>query len=79
MTGLSGSYLSAGIQQGIPQISWGCTSPTLSNKNEYQLVRGSIESMLECFAYQTKLKSGKIVLCRSFREPLRRRRARDRH
>ena len=30
------SHLSEG--QGIPQISWGCTSPTLSNKNEYQLV-----------------------------------------
>ena len=70
------SFLSAGSS--IPQISWGCTSPTLSNKNEYQLVRGSIESMLECFAFQTKLKSGKFVLCHSFREPLRRRRASNR-
>ena len=35
------SYLSGG--QAIPQISWGCTSPSLSNKEEYQLVRGSIE------------------------------------
>ena len=29
-------YLSGG--QGIPQISYSCTSPTLSNKNEYGLV-----------------------------------------
>ena len=31
------SYLSSG--QSLPQISWGCVSPTLSNKNEYGLVR----------------------------------------
>ena len=31
------SYLAAG--QGIPQISWGCTGPSLSNKAEYGLVR----------------------------------------
>ena len=31
------SYLSAG--RGIPQISWGCTSPTLSEKNEHHMVR----------------------------------------
>ena len=30
------SHLTAA--QNIPQISWGCTSPTLSNKKEYQLV-----------------------------------------
>ena len=30
------SYLSSGYE--LPQISWGCTSPTLSNKNEYGLV-----------------------------------------
>ena len=30
------SFLSSGYE--IPQISWGCTSPTLSNKNEYGLV-----------------------------------------
>ena len=31
------SHLAGG--QGIPQISWGCTSPTLSDKNDYPLVR----------------------------------------
>ena len=31
------SYLSAG--QRIPQISWGCASPELSNKDKYPLVR----------------------------------------
>ena len=31
------SYLSAG--QKIPQISWGCTASSLSNKEKYHLVR----------------------------------------
>jgi hypothetical protein len=31
------SYLSAG--QGIPQISWGCTASSLSNKENHRLVR----------------------------------------
>ena len=31
------SYLSGG--QGIPQISWGCTASSLSNKEKYRLVR----------------------------------------
>ena len=31
------SYLSGG--QGIPQISWGCTAVSLSNKEKYRLVR----------------------------------------
>ena len=31
------SYLASG--QKIPQISWGCMSQTLSDKNKYQLVR----------------------------------------
>ena len=31
------SYLSGG--QGIPQISWGCTAISLSNKEKYRLVR----------------------------------------
>ena len=30
------SHLAAG--QSLPEISWGCTSPVLSNKDEYQLV-----------------------------------------
>ena len=30
-------YLSGG--QGIPQISWGCTASSLSNKEKYHLVR----------------------------------------
>ena len=33
------SYLSAG--RGIPQISWGCTSSTFSNKTEFELVRAT--------------------------------------
>ena len=32
------SYLSGG--QGLPQISWGCTAVSLSNKDKYRLVRG---------------------------------------
>ena len=31
------SYLSGG--QGIPQISWGCTASSLSNKENHRLVR----------------------------------------
>ena len=31
------SYLAGG--QKIPEISWGCASPTLSNKDQYRLVR----------------------------------------
>jgi ABC-type branched-subunit amino acid transport system substrate-binding protein len=31
-------YLSGG--QSIPQISWGCTAVSLSNKDKYRLVRG---------------------------------------
>ena len=38
------SYLSGG--QGIPQISWACTSPTLSNKAEFELVLFSVTMRL---------------------------------
>ena len=34
------SYLSAG--QGIPQLSFSCTSPTLSAKKEFELVDGML-------------------------------------
>ena len=44
------SHLSGG--QGIPQISWGCTSPTLSDKNEYQLVRASIATIMRAITVQ---------------------------
>ena len=40
------SYLSGG--QNIPQISWGCTSPTLSNKEDYPLVRVVLRLHLSC-------------------------------
>ena len=39
------SHLSAG--QGIPQISHSCTSPDLSNKDEYELVR-SVAKNFSC-------------------------------
>ena len=35
------SYLSGG--QTMPIISWACTSPTLSNKKEYNLVRAALK------------------------------------
>jgi len=41
------SYLSGG--QGIPQISWGCTASSLSNKEKYRLVRHPLKS-LDCAA-----------------------------
>ena len=41
------SYLSGG--QKIPQISWGCTAVSLSNKEKYRLVRHPLLS-LHCAA-----------------------------
>ena len=35
------SYLTSAVGQGIPQISYACTSPTLSDKAEYGLVRAA--------------------------------------
>ena len=40
------SYLSGG--SGIPQVSWGCASPKLSNKDEYPLVRPFPSSLSLC-------------------------------
>jgi ABC-type branched-subunit amino acid transport system substrate-binding protein len=41
------SYLSGG--QKIPQISWGCTASSLSNKEKYRLVRHLLK-FLDCAA-----------------------------
>ena len=40
------SYLSGG--QNIPQISWGCESPTLSDKSEFPLVYFSVTMVHDC-------------------------------
>ena len=39
------SHLSGG--QGIPQISWGCTSPELSNTTTYELVRSILHTFID--------------------------------
>ena len=36
------SYLAGG--SGIPQVSWGCTAVSLSNKEKFRLVRPSLQS-----------------------------------
>ena len=41
------SYLSGG--QGIPQISWGCTASSLSNKENHRLVRPCYKACRLCF------------------------------
>ena len=46
-------YLSGG--QGIPQISWGCTAVSLSNKEQYGLVR------LLSFSFAFELQPGRVL------------------
>ena len=77
------SYLSAG--QSIPQISWGCTGPSLSKKTEYELVR-LIEGTSICplrrgiYASIYVVESTCISLCPcSSLEPLAQPRAQARH
>ena len=50
------SYLSGG--QGVPQISWGCALPALSDKDEHRLVRlpylVSLSMCFDCLGLNTR-------------------------